>query len=91
MVITLTIMESMRAIFVVFRRLVPMGLLAVIALPTASAAPTLAYLDPGTGAVLLQSLLALFMGLVVAVGVWWTRFKMFVGKLFGRGNVEDDE
>lgn len=85
-------MESKRAFLVVFRRTLLFSLIALIAVPSAAAAPTLAYLDPGTGAVLLQSLLALFMGLVVAIGVWWNRFKAFVGKLFVRGNVgEDDE
>lgn len=69
-----------------------LALIALLALPAVAASQQIAYLDPGTGAVLLQSLLALFMGLMVAIGVWWTRFKGFVGKLFGRGSVgEDDE
>lgn len=51
----------------------------------------LAYLDPGTGMVLLQAILGLFMGIAVAVGVWWRRLKAFVGRMFGRGVVPKDD
>lgn len=55
---------------------VPFALLAIT--PTAHA-----YLDPGTGSIILQSLLA---GIAVAIGVlrlYWYRFKSFVGSLLG--------
>ena len=54
----------------------------------AAAAPSHAYLDPGTGSIILQSILA---GIAVAVGVqrlYWYRFKSFIGSLTGNsGNI----
>ena len=52
-------------------------MLAVLAGNVVLAAPSYAYLDPGTGSVILQSLLA---GIAVAVGVlrlYWYRLKAF--------------
>ena len=54
-------------------------LLAAAALLLASA-PSYAYLDPGTGSIILQGLLA---GIAVAIGVargYWERFKAFFGR-----------
>jgi len=48
-----------------------------------AALPAHAYLDPGTGSIILQSLLA---GIAVAIGVlrlYWHRFKTFLGSLTG--------
>lgn len=48
-----------------------------------AALPAHAYLDPGTGSIILQSLLA---GIAVAIGVlrlYWQRFKSFLGSLTG--------
>jgi hypothetical protein len=47
------------------------------------AAPSHAYLDPGTGSIILQSLLA---GIAVGIGVlrlYWQRFKSFLARLTG--------
>lgn len=56
----------------------------VIALAgVAFATPSFAYLDPGTGSVILQSLLA---GIAVAMGLlrfYWQQFKAFLGNLVG--------
>ena len=46
-------------------------------------APSHAYLDPGTGSIILQSILA---GVAVAMGmlrIYWHRFKAFVSNLTG--------
>ena len=56
-------------------------IVAVMAL--AWAAPSHAYLDPGTGSIILQSILA---GVAVAIGVlrlYWYRFKSFLSSLTG--------
>ena len=45
--------------------------------------PSYAYLDPGTGSIILQSILA---GVAVALGLlrfYWYRFKAFVAKMTG--------
>ena len=55
---------------------------------TLAAAPAHAYLDPGTGSIILQSLLA---GVAVAIGVvrlYWHRFKSFISTLTGNPNSE---
>jgi len=52
---------------------------------TAVVAPSHAYLDPGTGSIILQSLLA---GVAVAIGLlrlYWYRFKAFMSGPTGKG------
>jgi hypothetical protein len=45
------------------------------------AAPAYAYLDPATGSILLQGLLAGIAGVVVVGRLYWTRFKAFLRRL----------
>lgn len=47
-------------------------------------APAQAYLDPATGSILLQGLLAGIAGIVVVVRLYWRRLKGLVKKLFVR-------
>ena len=52
---------------------------------TVIAVPSHAYLDPGTGSIILQSLLA---GVAVAIGLlrlYWYRFKAFMSGPTGKG------
>ncbi len=58
--------------------------LAVVVLVAVSR-PAFAYLDPGTGSYILQMVLAVVLGGLVAVGVFWRRVWAFVRRLFGRG------
>lgn len=54
------------------------------------ASPSYAYLDPGTGSIILQSILA---SIAVAMGVlrlYWHRFKAFVSSLTGSSRDADD-
>jgi hypothetical protein len=53
------------------------GLLAV-------AEPAHAYLDPTTGSILLQGLLAGLAGVVVVLRLYWARVKAFFRNLFGK-------
>jgi len=39
-----------------------------------------AYLDPGTGSMMLQGLLAAFAAFVTAIGIYWRRIKTFLGR-----------
>ena len=50
----------------------------------------LAYLDPGTGSFIIQMLVGAVLGGLVAIGVFWRRFKGWVGRLFGRKSGGDD-
>ena len=59
-------------------RAITLGLLGLTV-----SAPSHAYLDPGTGSIILQSILA---GIAVAMGVlrlYWHRFKSFIGSITG--------
>lgn len=40
--------------------------------------PAYAYLDPGTGSVLLQGLLAGFAGVVAVIKIYWVQLKQWV-------------
>ena len=41
-----------------------------------------AYLDPGTGSIILQAILAFIAGAAATVSVWWMNFKIFIKKIF---------
>ncbi len=46
--------------------------------------PAYAYLDPGTGSMLLQGLIAVFMVVITTAGIYWNRLKSFLGRFMGR-------
>ncbi len=54
-----------------------------------------AYLDPGTGSLILQFLAGIALVVVLTVKTWWHQLKNFVGSLFGRSSKsatdEDDD
>jgi len=47
-----------------------------------------AYIDPGTGSMIIQALLAAVAACAVTIGICWDRFKDFWGRLFGRNKDE---
>ncbi len=58
---------------------------------TVLAAPSYAYLDPGTGSIILQSILA---GVAVAMGVlrlYWYRLKAFFSGQSGKTEAQDSK
>ena len=64
------------------------GLLtALLALTTT---PAYAYLDPGTGSMILQGLLAGIAGALVMGRLYWMRIKQFFGSLFGKRPVIEE-
>ena len=42
--------------------------------------PRLAYLDPGSGSVILQALVAMLAGAIVAINAYWTKIKSFLSR-----------
>jgi hypothetical protein len=58
-------------------------------------AATLAYIDPGTGSVLVQALVAAIAGIAVTTRLYWERIKVFLGLASppddGRDAPRDDE
>tara|TARA_Y100000590_G_C14822093_1_gene676756 strand:- start:28 stop:243 length:216 start_codon:yes stop_codon:yes gene_type:complete len=41
-----------------------------------------AYLDPGTGSVILQAIIAFFAGVAAWISLYWKKFKNFITNLF---------
>ena len=41
-----------------------------------------AYLDPGTGSIILNAILAFIAGAAVTVSLWWMNFKILIKKIF---------
>lgn len=54
-----------------------LGLLAIVF--SATTAPAHAYLDPGTGSMILQLLLGGFAGIALAGKLYWRRFLVMIG------------
>ena len=44
----------------------------------------LAYLDPGTGSLILQILMAAFFAALMTVQLWWRRFTAFIHAVFSK-------
>ncbi len=51
----------------------------------------LAYLDPGTGSIILQALLAAIVGSVITLKLYWLRVKSFIASLFSSNNGGGDD
>ena len=41
-----------------------------------------AYLDPGTGSIILQAILGFIAAALTTLSFYWNKFKMFISKLF---------
>lgn len=50
-----------------------------------------AYIDPGTGSLIIQILLAVLVGAGFAVKIFWTRIKSFFSKLFAKKRDDSDK
>jgi hypothetical protein len=44
-----------------------------------------AYVDPGTGSLILQALIGAITAAAVAIATFWSRIKMIIGRFRGRG------
>ena len=43
-----------------------------------------AYLDPGTGSIILQAILGFIAATVASISMYWTKFKSLISKLFDK-------
>ena len=50
-----------------------------------------AYLDPGTGSLILQAIIVGFIGAVATAKLWYGRFKGFIARLFSRDKSIGDQ
>ena len=53
--------------------------------------PLDAYLDPGTGSIILQAVIGVAVGGLFAVGLFWSRVKTFFRNLFSRGEKHEGD
>ena len=49
-----------------------------------------AYIDPGTGSIVLQAVIGALVGGLVAIGLFWNRIKAFVRNLFSRSKKSEE-
>ena len=49
-----------------------------------------AYIDPGTGSIVLQAVIGALVGGLVAIGLFWNRIKTFVRNLFSRSKKSEE-
>lgn len=47
-----------------------------------------AYLDPGTGSMMVQALLAVVAAVSVSIGIFWRRLRLFFSRIFGHKSSE---
>ena len=45
---------------------------------------TYAYLDPGTGSIILQAILGFIAATIASISIYWTKFKSLISKLFDK-------
>ena len=50
--------------------------------------PAHAYIDPGTGSMIVQAVLAAVAAVSVSIGIFWRRIRPFLDRLFGRNRNE---
>lgn len=50
-----------------------------------------AYIDPGTGSMIIQAVIAAVAAVSVSIGIFWRRLKALVGRLFDRHQDEGDK
>ena len=43
-----------------------------------------AYLDPGTGSIILQAILGFIAATIASVSIYWTKLKSLISKLFNK-------
>lgn len=55
-----------------------------MATPTAVFALDLAYLDPGTGSLIVQMIIAGIASALLALKIYWRSFKAFISSRFGK-------
>jgi len=53
--------------------------------------PLDAYLDPGTGSIILQAVIGVAVGGLFAIGLFWSRVKTFFKNLFSRGEKHEGD
>ena len=53
--------------------------------------PVYAYLDPGTGNIIIQAILAFIATTITTLSFYWTKVKIFLSKLFKKNKSEKEK
>ena len=53
--------------------------------------PVFAYLDPGTGNIIIQAILAFIATAITTLSFYWTKVKLFILKLFKKNNNDKEK
>jgi hypothetical protein len=53
--------------------------------------PAYAYIDPGTGSMLIQAAIAAIAAASVFIGMSWSRVRLFLYRIFGKNNCKGKE
>jgi DUF1365 family protein len=51
--------------------------------------PAYAYIDPGTGSMMIQAVIAGIAAASVSIGIFWKRIKLFLSRISGRKQKEE--
>ncbi len=57
---------------------------SIVILPYIFVSHADAYIDPGTGSMVVQAVIAAVAAASVSIGIFWRRIRAFFGRLFGR-------
>ena len=52
---------------------------------------TYAYLDPGTGSIILQAIIGFLAASVTAISIYWSKFKSLISRIFNKKEIEKDK
>ena len=67
------------------------GFIGIVCVTLLYTSPAHAYLDPGTGSIILQGLLAGIAAAMAAAGLYWARLKSFFSSLFSSKKLADSK
>ncbi len=65
-------------------------IVVVIALNFVFSTNAYAYIDPGSGSIILQAIIAAFAGAGTAITIYWKKVKLFFSKIFKKKDNEKE-
>ena len=68
-------------------KLIIFTILSVVIFPK----QTYAYLDPGTGSIILQAIIGFLAASVTAISIYWSKFKSLISRIFNKKEREKDK
>tara|TARA_Y100001970_G_C13990920_1_gene728176 strand:- start:331 stop:558 length:228 start_codon:yes stop_codon:yes gene_type:complete len=50
-----------------------------------------AYLDPGTGSIILQAIIGFIAAGITTISIYWSKFKSLISRIFNKKEIEKDK